>query len=269
MSRRHLFQIEIPIGVRQWAVPALWCKHTYAVHDRDRLMAIQISAEGKLGLLLALVGIGGGGALFVFPHPYADYVGWSLIGISIVGLVLLGVYHVSSVFEEPPRPKLRSRKTDMTAPDAGFMAATASALIAVIAALARYNKIAGLAALIACLAVVFDFADRHKWIGVEILSSSSQMKLLPIQIRDREGDTVKFNSYYLNIGTIPAIGMHWQSKVAVEDRQLTTAEIDTIFEYLKATAKVEDTRADTETQPGDISWVTLPYILSHKINICR
>ena len=56
-------------------------------------MADGISTEGKLGILLSLIGIGGAGALFVFPHPYADYVGWSLIAMAVVGLVLMAIYH--------------------------------------------------------------------------------------------------------------------------------------------------------------------------------
>jgi hypothetical protein len=54
---------------------------------------MQISDEGKIGIALALLGLGGGGALFVLPHPYADYVGWSQISISVVGLALLGLHH--------------------------------------------------------------------------------------------------------------------------------------------------------------------------------
>jgi hypothetical protein len=54
----------------------------------------RISVEGSFGILLALIGIGGAGALFVLPHPYADYVGWSLIGIAFAGAVLLAIYHV-------------------------------------------------------------------------------------------------------------------------------------------------------------------------------
>ncbi len=54
---------------------------------------MQVSDEGKIGIALALLGLGGGGALFVLPHPYADYVGWTLIGISILGLILLGLHH--------------------------------------------------------------------------------------------------------------------------------------------------------------------------------
>lgn len=59
---------------------------------------MQISDEGKIGIALALLGIGGGGALFVLPHPYADYVGWSLIGTSVVGGIGLGLFHFGCKF---------------------------------------------------------------------------------------------------------------------------------------------------------------------------
>jgi hypothetical protein len=52
-----------------------------------------LSNDGKIGTALALVGLGGGGALYVLPHPYADFIGWSLIAISVLGLLLLGLYH--------------------------------------------------------------------------------------------------------------------------------------------------------------------------------
>jgi len=52
--------------------------------------------EGTIGFALAFVGLGGAGALFVLPHPYADYVGWSLIGVAILGLIALAIYHAVS-----------------------------------------------------------------------------------------------------------------------------------------------------------------------------
>jgi len=55
-----------------------------------------ISFEGKIGISLALVGLGGAGALFVLPHPYADYVGWTLIAIALLGLIGLTVFHWGS-----------------------------------------------------------------------------------------------------------------------------------------------------------------------------
>jgi hypothetical protein len=54
------------------------------------------STEGKIGIALALVGLGGAGALYELPHPYSDYVGWSLIAFSIIGLILLSIYHLIS-----------------------------------------------------------------------------------------------------------------------------------------------------------------------------
>jgi hypothetical protein len=54
---------------------------------------MQISDEGKIGIALALLGLGGGGALFVLPHPASDYLGWSMIGTSVVGGAALAVNH--------------------------------------------------------------------------------------------------------------------------------------------------------------------------------
>jgi hypothetical protein len=59
---------------------------------------MQISDEGRIGIALALLGIGGGGALYVLPHPYADYVGWTLIGISVVGGIGLGFFRLGSKY---------------------------------------------------------------------------------------------------------------------------------------------------------------------------
>jgi hypothetical protein len=55
-----------------------------------------ISTEGMIGFVLALIGLGGAGALFEFPHPYADVVGWLLIGIAVIGLIILAIYHARS-----------------------------------------------------------------------------------------------------------------------------------------------------------------------------
>lgn len=54
-----------------------------------------ITPEGKIGIALALFGIGGAGALFVLPHPYADIVGWSLIAVAVIGLTALGFNHLT------------------------------------------------------------------------------------------------------------------------------------------------------------------------------
>ena len=54
---------------------------------------MQISDEGKIGIALGLVGLGGAGALVVLPHPYADYFGWSLIFAAVIGLFALACHH--------------------------------------------------------------------------------------------------------------------------------------------------------------------------------
>jgi hypothetical protein len=66
---------------------------------------MQISDEGKIGIALALLGLGGGGALFVLPHPYADYVGWTLILISVLGLLLLWLHHSKGRRGKPMWPQ--------------------------------------------------------------------------------------------------------------------------------------------------------------------
>jgi hypothetical protein len=75
-----------------------------------------ISTEDKIGIALALVGLVGGGALFVLPHPLSDIIGWSLIAIGAIGLVALGIYHVaSSRFsrQNKPLPSTTSPKLDV------------------------------------------------------------------------------------------------------------------------------------------------------------
>jgi hypothetical protein len=54
----------------------------------------RISFEGIASIWLALIGVGGAGALFVLPHPYADYVGWTLIGVAFIGAASLTIYHL-------------------------------------------------------------------------------------------------------------------------------------------------------------------------------
>lgn len=67
---------------------------------------MQINDEGKIGIALALIGIGGGAALYVLPHPYADYIGWSLIGFSVIGLILLAAHHFKAFIASVLKPQL-------------------------------------------------------------------------------------------------------------------------------------------------------------------
>jgi hypothetical protein len=59
---------------------------------------MEISPEGKIGIALGLLGLGGAGALFVLPHPWSDYVGWSLIAIAGAGLLVLACHHFGISF---------------------------------------------------------------------------------------------------------------------------------------------------------------------------
>jgi hypothetical protein len=51
---------------------------------------MHISTEGKLGLLVGLVGLGGAGAVVIAPE-----IGWVLIGIAAIGGVTLAFHHFS------------------------------------------------------------------------------------------------------------------------------------------------------------------------------
>jgi hypothetical protein len=54
---------------------------------------MSLSAEGKIGIVLALLALGVNGALYVFSHPYADIVSWSVIAILALGFVLVAAQH--------------------------------------------------------------------------------------------------------------------------------------------------------------------------------
>jgi len=100
------------------------------------------------------------GALQVLAHPYNDYVGWTLIWVAIIGAVALGVYHVATTVESPRyHPKIKP--SPMTPAEAGFLTALGATAISLIALGLRHRSIAAIAALIACLAVAFDFVDRQ------------------------------------------------------------------------------------------------------------
>ncbi len=119
------------------------------------------SYEGTVAILLALLGLGGTGALQVLPHPYNDYVGWTLIWVAIIGAVALGVYHVSRTVEAPKYDPKPSKRIPMTAAEAGFLTALGATAISLIALGLRYRSTAAVLALIACVAVAFDFVDRQ------------------------------------------------------------------------------------------------------------
>ena len=156
---------ETSIGTRKRVIPALWPKRHYAEHDRSfactQNQPTSNSYEGTVAILLALLGLGGTGALQVLPHPYNDYVGWTLIWVAIIGAVALGVYHVSRTVEAPKYDPKPSKRIPMTAAEAGFLTALGATAISLIALGLRYRSTAAVLALIACVAVAFDFVDRQ------------------------------------------------------------------------------------------------------------
>jgi hypothetical protein len=57
---------------------------------------MQFSLEGKTGILLALVGLAGGGAIMIAPEKL--WIGWGLITIAALGGVALGFHHFGRRF---------------------------------------------------------------------------------------------------------------------------------------------------------------------------
>jgi hypothetical protein len=52
---------------------------------------MQISAEGKIGIALALVGLGGAGAIMIAPNQV--WIGWTMIAIAAIGGGSLALHH--------------------------------------------------------------------------------------------------------------------------------------------------------------------------------
>jgi len=209
-----------------------------------------ISTEGKIGIGLGLVALLGAGAIMVAPQEL--WIGWTLIVGAIVGLVGLGIYHVSSVVGPPAQ----TRPKQMNLADAAFGTGIVAALVAAVAAILRFRAVAGIAAIIACAAVTLDFADRRGTFEGPLIPA--RMELEPIQMR-AVADSVHLDAWARNNGTISAIGIHWESKGIVVDKPYTAAEINANFEYLKTLAKEGDAKNfDAEIQPGELNWITLP-----------
>jgi hypothetical protein len=114
-----------------------------------------ISTEGKIGIALTLLFGVGGGAVIVAPEQQV-WIGWVMIGFSLLGLVVLGINHVSSAVAPT-----RGKSPQMTLEDAGFFVGAGTAVIAATTAAMRYRTIPVVFALIACAAVAFDAYDRY------------------------------------------------------------------------------------------------------------
>jgi hypothetical protein len=65
---------------------------------------MQISTEGKIGIWLGLIALGGGGAIMVAPQHIE--IGWTLIDIALVGAVMLVSHHVSNSLQIKPECRM-------------------------------------------------------------------------------------------------------------------------------------------------------------------
>jgi hypothetical protein len=63
-----------------------------------------ISTEGKIGILLGLIGLAGAGAIMIAPTEL--WIGWTLIAIAGLGLAALAVYHFGTRVLRPKAPHL-------------------------------------------------------------------------------------------------------------------------------------------------------------------
>ena len=68
---------------------------------------MQISTEGKLGLLVGLLALAGGGAVWVAPNH--TEIGWLMIAVAGVGAIALAFYHFSEMLARSWTPSAKRR----------------------------------------------------------------------------------------------------------------------------------------------------------------
>jgi hypothetical protein len=243
-----------------------------------------ISLEGKIGIFLALVGLFGAGAVMVAPQQV--WIGWTLIGVAAIGFVLLFVHHVSSAVA-PSRPK-PSRPSGMTVADAGFLVSLGAAGVVLIAAGMRHKWAAIIAAIVACLAVSFDFVDRQwfenaapaqaplsadnaklevrAWTGIVLSQTPAQTT--PAQTPDQTpvptpAPTQTPKQYAANIFTInkgkhDAIGMRHYGIVMLAGTELTDAAVSALYPMLKAEIAISEPPTKARIEAGsDNVWFSV------------
>ena len=221
-----------------------------------------ISREGKIGIFLGLVGLLGAGAIMVAPQQV--WIGWTLIGLAALGFVLLFAHHVSSTVA-PPRPK-PSKASGMTVADAGFLLSLGASAVALVAAGMRHRWAAIIAALVACLAVSFDFVDRQ-WLAT---ASAPEMPLSAdnarVEIRDwvsglTNNATPKqyaTNLYTINKGKHDAIGMRHSGIILLSQSVLQDKALEAFFPMLKAQINLGDPPPKARIEAGSNNvWYTI------------
>jgi hypothetical protein len=74
---------------------------------QGRVADMAISTEGKLGLALGLLALGGGGAVWVAPDH--TEIGWIMIGLAVAGAIALAVHHFHEMLAGSWRPSTKLR----------------------------------------------------------------------------------------------------------------------------------------------------------------
>jgi hypothetical protein len=195
----------------------------------------QISAEGKIGISLTLLGLLGAGAIAVAPDQ-VWIIAWTLIAIAVIGLVLLFLYHVAT-YRRQRGQEAASMMPSMTPADIGYNVAIAAAIIAWLAAFWRRRTVAIIAAVIACGAVGFDFwygpprgvifIDKGTWqwmpiaIGYDI-GRYSRFGILGTNLSNKEVDLD--DAYFVSGIT----GARVHLKVQVTDKVVAIDEINPV-----------------------------------------
>lgn len=218
-----------------------------------------ISLEGKISILLGLVGLGGVGALQVLPHPYNDYFGWTLIWVAIIGTVALGVYHISTTVETPRYvPKVKPRA--MTPADVGFLTALGSAAFSLIALGLRHRSAAAILAFVACIAVGFDFADRQWFSTPAILQRSlaednSRMEVVSWTFawNSQNANQYVANMLTANNGKHDAIGVRSGQLMVLTPTPLADDALNVYFILLKAQLTLNKSVSQGHIHPGPAS----------------
>lgn len=232
-----------------------------------------ITLEGRIGIGLALLALLGAGAMNIAPQQ--AWIGWLLIVVAVIGFVLLGIYHVSSTVA-PPKATPRQGPS-MTASDASYVVAVAAAAVAVLALLRRFQAVPIIAAIIACMAVGFDWSDRYWWSqnGSEeepITDQNARVDVVRWQpvIKDKNDQTSAPNSpgpdsgklFFLNIflgnngkGTISQWTFDGSVATGGLDKDLT----DALFSVLKTKIKVQ-LFTEQEIHPGaNDMFISMPF----------
>ena len=120
------------------------------------------------------------------------------------------------------------------------------------------------APLVLILVSTASFLLHEFWPSSEGRASAAKIQLLTMAVRDTE-DPVKFNYYFQNSETVPAIGFITNGSMAIADKEKTSDELDQAFLLLKTSWRpLENQKMDSEIQPKEVRFITLPYSITQE-----